>query len=118
MLEAVLVIPGMLMLAMLVIQVGLIWHGTNVAQAAAQEGLLTASGFDASPEAGERAARSYLKDVAPRLLNAPTVHADQTPTTVTVTVQADVLALPLLSFVAPTHVVEQARGPREVFVAP
>jgi hypothetical protein len=114
-LEAVLVYAAVITVTFVVIQSAFIWHGTHVAQAAAQDGLRAARGFDATPEAGEQAARNYLKDVAPRLLRGATVEADQTPTSVRVTVQGDVLAV--LSFTS-FHVSEQASGPRELFVPP
>jgi hypothetical protein len=49
-LEAVIVLPAMIVLAMLVIQYALLWHGRHVAQAAAQTGLRVARGFEATPQ--------------------------------------------------------------------
>jgi hypothetical protein len=114
-LEAVIVLPAMILFAMLVIQYALLWHGRHVAQAAAQSGLRVARGFEAAPQAGDTAARNYLADVAPNLLQAPTVRTTQTATTTTVTVQAKVLSL--MSF-GDFSVTQVASGPRELFVTP
>jgi Flp pilus assembly protein TadG len=114
-LEAVIVLPAMIVLAMLVIQYALVWHGKHVAQAAAQTGLRVARGFESTPQAGDQAVRDYLADVAPNLLQNPNVTTTQTATTTTVTVKARVL--PLMSF-GDLTITQQASGPRELFVAP
>jgi Flp pilus assembly protein TadG len=112
-LEAVIVVPAMLLLTMLVVQYALLWHGRHVAQAAAQDGLQAARAFQATPQAGEQAARAYLAQVAPNLLRNVDTRVEQSATTVTVTVDADVL--PLMTFGTLT-VSERAAGPREAFV--
>lgn len=114
-LEAAIVMPVVFTLTMLVIQYALVWHGRHVAQAAAQDGLRAARAFQSTPQAGEETARAYLADVAPRLLREVDVRAEATATTVTVSVDAQVL--PLLTF-AGISVSEEASGPRELFVTP
>lgn len=114
-LEAALVLPVMVFLTMLVIQYALVWHGRHVAEAAAREGLRAAAAYQSTPPAGQSAAADYLRQVAPHLLQRPSVTASGTAESVTVSVHADVLSL--LGF-AQLSVTETATGPVEQFVAP
>lgn len=114
-LEAALVLPVMVFLTMLVIQYALLWHGRHVAEAAAREGLRASSAYRSTPSAGQAAAADYLRQVAPNLLQRPSVTASGTAESVTVSVRADVLSL--LGF-AQLSVTETATGPVEQFVAP
>jgi Flp pilus assembly protein TadG len=119
--EAAIVLPVVVLLSMLVVQWALIWHGRHVAEAAAQTGLRTARGYQATAGAGEQAATGYLSAVAPNLLTAPSVEVTRTPTTATVRVHARVLAvIPGLSAVVSggVDIEETASGPIERFVAP
>jgi Flp pilus assembly protein TadG len=111
--EAVITLPVMIVLTMFVVQYALLWHGRNVAEAAAQDGLRTARSYQGTAALGQRAALDYLKQVAPKLLTSPRVQVDRTPTTVTVHVRAHVLSL--LGF-ARLDVTEAASGPVERFV--
>lgn len=113
--EAVITLPVVIVLTMFVVQYALLWHGRNVAEAAAQDGLRTARSYQATPAMGQRAALDYLNQVAPKLLTSPHVQVDRTPTSVTVHVRAHVLSL--LGF-AGLAVTETAAGPVERFVQP
>lgn len=117
--EATLVMPVVILLCMLVVQWALVWHGRHVAEAAAQSGLRTARGYEATATDGQTAAERYLAAVAPNLLNSPTVLVTRTQTTATVHVHARVLAvipgLPAL-LSGSVDVDETASGPVERFV--
>lgn len=113
--EAVITLPVMIALTMFVVQYALLWHGRNVAEAAAQDALRTARGYQATATMGKQAALDYLSQVAPKLLTSPQVQVDRTATTVRVRVQAHVSTI--LGFVSLT-VEESASGPVEIFVVP
>ena len=113
--EAVITLPVMISLTMFVVQYALLWHGRNVAEAAAQDGLRAARSYQGTATMGQQAALDYLRQVAPKLLTSPHVQVDRTPTTVTVHVRAHVLSL--LGF-ARLDVTETASGPVDRFVQP
>ena len=50
----------MIVLTMFVVQYALLWHGRNVAEAAAQDGLRTARSYQGTATMGQQAALSYL----------------------------------------------------------
>lgn len=111
-LEAVLVIPVAVIMTMLVVQYVLLWHARNIAEAAAQNGLRVARGYQATGPQGQASASEYLTNVAGHLLNQKQVSAERGPTTVIVTVHAKVVSvLPFGSFT----VSETATGPVEKF---
>lgn len=113
--EAVITLPVLIMMVMFVVQYALLWHGRHVAEAAAQNGLRDARGYQANAAAGERSASDYLRQVAPNLLTRPQVNANRDDTTVTVTVRATVLSIvPFGDFT----ISETAAGPVERFIAP
>ena len=112
--EVAITFPVLLLLVMLVVQFALLWHARHVAEAAAQAGLRSARGYTSTAELGQSDARSYLTQVAPRLLVAPTVDVRRTPTTVTVRVHAGVLSIVPLGL----GVDETAVGPVERYVGP
>lgn len=117
--EAVVILPIVVILTLLVVQMAMIWHGRHLAQAAAQAGVSAASGYRSSTAAGWQATTDYLQQVAPRLLANPDVGVTGGRTggtvTVTVTVRAHVATiLPFVSF----SVDESATGPVESFVPP
>jgi hypothetical protein len=114
-LEAAIVLPVIVFLTMLVIQYALLWHGRHVAEAAAREGLRAAGAYRSTPSTGQAAAADYLRQVAPNLLQRPSVTVSGAAASVTVSVHADVLSL--LGF-AQLSVSETATGPVEQFVAP
>ncbi len=111
-LEAVIVIPAVVMLTMIIVQYVMLYHARNVAEAAARDGLRVARGYQASAAQGKAAAEQYLTDVAPKLL----VHRDCTvqrgAATVAIVCHADVASVvPFGSF----SVTEHATGPVETF---
>lgn len=112
-------LPTVILLSLLVVQWALIWHGRHVAEAAAQNGLRTARGYDATAADGQTAASRYLSAVAPNLLKSPQVDVTRTATTATVQVRARVLAVvPGLTVIMSggTSIEEHASGPVERFV--
>ena len=112
--EVAITFPVLMLLVMAVVQFALLWHARHVAEAAAQNGLRSARGYASTAQLGQQDAQSYLAQVAPRLLLAPTVDVQRTPTTVTVRVHADVLSIVPLGL----RVDETAIGPVERFVGP
>lgn len=112
--EVVITFPVLILMVMGVVQFALLWHGRNVAEAAAQDGLRSARGYAATAQLGQQDAHSYLQQVAPNLLQDPEVQVDRTPTTVTVTVRANVLSIVPLGLT----VRETAAGPVERYVGP
>jgi len=56
----VITLPVMIVLTMFVVQYALLWHGRNVAEAAAQDGLRTARSYQGTATMGQQAALSYL----------------------------------------------------------
>jgi type II secretory pathway pseudopilin PulG len=113
-LEAVVVIPVVVILTMLVIQYVLLWHARNVTEAAAQNALRVARGYQAAAAQGKASATDYLHKVAGRMLDKFSVTVDRGPTAVTVTVRATVTSV--VPFGTYT-VTETAAGPVEQFQA-
>jgi len=112
--EAVVVFPAVLAMLFLIVQFALLWHGRHVAEAAAQAALRSAAGYQSTAALGERDARAYLHQVAPKLLTAQDVHVHRTATGVTVQVRANVVSL----FGMHLSVSETAAGPVERYVSP
>jgi hypothetical protein len=113
-LEAVVIIPVAVILTMLVVQYVMLWHARNIAEAAAQNGLRVARGYQATGAQGQASASEYLTNVAGHLLSQTQVNADRGPRTVVVTVHARVTSvIPFGSFT----VTETATGPVEQFSA-
>ena len=111
--EAVIIVPVIVVLTLLVVQFVLVWHGTHVAQAAAQTAARTAAAYRADPGDGQAAGDAYLAEVAPNLLPGRTVTVTADAATVTSTVHAQVLTiLPFASF----DIHESSSAPRERFV--
>ena len=111
--EAVIIVPVIVVLTLLVVQFVMVWHGTHVAQAAAQTAARTAAAYRADPGTGQAAGDAYLTEVAPNLLPGRTVTMTSDAVTVTAVVHAQVLTiLPFAAF----DVLETASAPRERFV--
>ena len=105
-------IPVVVILTMLVIQYVMLWHARNIAEAAAQNGLRVARGYQATGAQGQASASEYLRNVAGQMLGHPRVTADRGATTVVVSVHATVVSvIPFESF----SVTETATGPVEKF---
>src|SRR6476620_5287913 len=66
--EAVIIVPVIVVLTLLVVQFVLVWHGRHVAQAAAQTAARSAAAYQAQPAVGQAAGDEYLAEVAPNLL--------------------------------------------------
>ena len=111
--EAVIIVPVIVVLTLLVVQFVLVWHGRHVAQAAAQNAARSAAAYQAQPAAGQAAGDDYLAQVAPHLLPGRSVTVIRDAAGVTVIVSADVLTvIPFAAF----HIQEQATAPLEIFV--
>ena len=107
------IVPVIVVLTLLVVQFVLVWHGRHVAQAAAQTAARSAAAYQTQPVVGQAAGDAYLAEVAPNLLPGRTVTVTADATTVTSSVQAEVLAiLPFATF----DIQETATAPRERFV--
>ena len=111
--EAVILVPVIVVLTLLVVQFVLVWHGRHVAQAAAQNAARSAAAYQAQPAAGQAAGDDYLAEVAPNLLPGRTVTVTRDAAGATAIVSADVLTvIPFAAF----HIQEQATAPLEIFV--
>ncbi len=111
--EAVIIVPVIVLLTLLVVQFVLVWHGRHVAQAAAQTAAQSAATYQAQPGVGQAAGDQYLAEVAPNLLPGRSVAVTRDATAVTVIVTADVLTvIPFAGF----HIQEQATAPLEIFI--
>jgi Flp pilus assembly protein TadG len=76
--EVVLAVPVMLLLVTLVIQAGLWFHGSQLVEAAAQEGVQAGRAEGGSASAAERRAREFVAELSPSIGGAATVHATRT----------------------------------------
>ncbi len=77
--EAVILVPAIMILLLFVVQACLWAHAASVVQAAAQQGEQTASGLGGSTAAGEASARSFLASTGGGSVQAPSVHAQVFP---------------------------------------
>jgi len=111
--EAVIIVPILVVLTLLVVQFVLVWHGRHVAQAAAQTAARSAAAYQAQPAAGQAAGDDYLAEVAPNLLPGRSVTVTRDAAGAMAIVSADVLTvIPFAAF----HIQEQATAPLEIFV--
>jgi len=111
-LEAVIVIPLVVILTMITVQFVLMWHARNIAEAAARNGLRVARGYQATGAGGQLAACEYLDTVAGHLLTRRSCTASRTSSGVIITVQATVMSVvPFGKF----GVTETSTGPVETF---
>jgi|ThiBio_1000_plan_1041568.scaffolds.fasta_scaffold00444_23 type II secretory pathway pseudopilin PulG len=112
-LEAVVVIPVVVILTMLVVQYVMLWHARNVTEAAAQDALRVARGYEAAAAQGQAAGTEYLHNAAGKLLEKFTVTVDRGPAVVTVHVHGTVTSVVPFG----TYTVdESASGPVEKYV--
>lgn len=112
-LEAVVVIPVVVIVTMLVVQYVMLWHARNVTEAAAQDALRIARGYEAAAADGQAAGTEYLHNAAGKLLETFTVTVNRGSTTVSVHVHGTVSSV--LPFGTYT-VDEYASGPVEKYV--
>ncbi|WP_375504654.1 TadE/TadG family type IV pilus assembly protein [uncultured Jatrophihabitans sp.] len=111
-LEAVVVIPVVVIMTMISVQYVMVWHARNVAEAAARNGLRVARGYQATGPQGSASCTQYLDTVANKMLGQRSCTANRGGQTVVVTVHAKVMSvIPFGSFT----VDESASGPVEVF---
>ena len=112
-LEAVVVIPVVVVLTMLVVQYVMLWHARNVTEAAAQDALRIARGYKAAAGQGQAAGTEYLHNAAGKLLEKFTVSVERGPEIVTVHVHGTVASVVPFG----TYTVdESAAGPVEKYV--
>ena len=71
--EAVIIVPVIIVLTMLVIQFVLLWHGRHIAQAAAAAAARSAAGYTATAARGQADGAAYLVQVAPNMLSETAV---------------------------------------------
>jgi hypothetical protein len=112
--EAVLLIPCLVLFTLLLVQVALVWHARNVAEAAARQGVQAARLYGADPSEGRRQVHDYLDTVAPELLRGARIDLSRTPTTVSVRIRAQIL--PVAGIPLTFTIDERATGPLELFV--
>ena len=111
--EAVLIVPVIVLLTLVIVQFALVWHGRHIAQAAAQSGVDAAAGFHVDNGAGQAAAQQYLTAVAPNLLAGGDIEVAGDGRLVTVTISAQVESIiPFAHFT----VSASASGSRQQFV--
>jgi Flp pilus assembly protein TadG len=111
--EAVIIVPVIVVLTLLVVQFVLVWHGRHLAQAAAQTAARSAATYQAQPAVGQAAGDQYLAEVAPNLLPGRTVTVTRDAAGATAIVTANVLTvIPFAGF----HIQEQSTAPLEIFV--
>ena len=91
--EIVLATPVLLLLIMTVIQFGLWYHASHVAQAAAQEGARAARIDTGTAEAGRTRAAEFMASAAPTLVDAVHVDASRDDDTARVEVTGAVRSL-------------------------
>lgn len=89
--EWAVLLPVLLLLVMVTVQSGLLFHAGQVADAAADEGLEAAQAEQGSAAAGVATARRFA--YADQVLEEPQITADRGAATVTVTVTGQVTAL-------------------------
>jgi Flp pilus assembly protein TadG len=88
--ELVVVTPVLLSLILLVVQVGLYFHASHVALAAAEEGARSARALHGSAAAGQARARRFVDDLGNGLIRTPVVTASRSQTTARVEVRGQV----------------------------
>lgn len=102
--ELVIVTPVLLLLIMMIIQFGIWYHASHVAQAAAQEGVRTVRVEAGTASAGKLRAERFVSSAAPTLLVDVNVAATRSATTARVDVNATVRSIvPGLSLPVHAH---------------
>ena len=91
--ETVLAVPVLLFLIMVIIQAGLWCHGSQIMEAAAQEGVRAGRVDSATAVDAEERARQFVSTLSPSLASTSTVHASKTAATTRVTVEGQVEAV-------------------------
>jgi Flp pilus assembly protein TadG len=91
--ELVIVTPVLLLLILLIVQIGLYFHASHIALAAAEEGARAARTRLGTATAGQARARRFVTALGGGLLLSPVVTASRGPTTARVEVRARVATL-------------------------
>jgi Flp pilus assembly protein TadG len=113
--ETVIVAPAVFLLIMTVVQVALIAHARNVAEAAAQEAVAAARRFDGTAADGSATATAALAALGPRMLTDQRVRVQRSASTAEVTISGRVISLaPGLGLT----ISATASGPVERYVPP
>lgn len=77
--EVVIAVPVLLFMIMLVIQAGMWFHGSQLAEAAAQEGVQAGRVANGTTTAAEARAREFLTQLSPTVASEARVAATRTP---------------------------------------
>ena len=112
-LAAVLVMPVVVLLMLSVAQYVVYYHASQLATAAAQEGVRAAQVLDATEDDGRAHAEDFLAQAGPNLVLGPTVAATRGPEAARVEIAA---SAPRLVPVVPLGIHAVASGPVELFV--
>ena len=88
--ETVLVVPIVLFLILLVLQAGLWFHGSQLVEAAAQEGMQAGRVETGTVSAAEERAKQFVTSLSPSIAATTEVHASRTASTTRVEVAAQV----------------------------
>jgi Flp pilus assembly protein TadG len=88
--ELVIVTPVLLLLVLLVVQVGLYFHASHIALAAAEEGARAARTRLGTAAAGQARARRFAAALGDGLIRSPVVTATRSPATARVEVRGQV----------------------------
>jgi hypothetical protein len=111
--DAIIVLPGVILIVLVALQIALYYVGSNVAQAAATASYSDARAYQSTPSAGHTAGNQVLKQTS-GYLTSPSVEVDRAATTVTVTVTGH--AVSLLPFLTLPEVKRTITGPIERWV--
>ncbi|WP_082772287.1 TadE/TadG family type IV pilus assembly protein [Actinoplanes sp. TFC3] len=78
--ELVIAMPLLLLMVMLVIQAGVWWHATHIAQAAATRAASTAAAYQSNARAGQEVGAGTLTAIGSGVLKNPSVQVTRTAT--------------------------------------
>jgi Flp pilus assembly protein TadG len=109
------IFPVTLLIVFGIIQFGIWYHANDIAQAAAQQSVRSASSYGGTQADGTREAGRVLSENANGLIVHTQVACNRTPETATVTVTGD--ALQVIPFI-PLPVKATATAPVEAFLPP
>lgn len=113
--EMVILFPVTLLVVLIIIQFGLWYHAADIARAAAQQGVKTASAYGATAGAGQVQARAVLDENGRSLIQGTTVTPFRDGAQARITVTGTALTVvPILHL--PIH--ETATAPVEAFRPP
>ena len=112
-LAAVLVVPAVVLVILMASQAVVYWHASQLATAAAQEGVRAAQVLDGTEADAQAHAQDFLAQAGPALVLSPSVHVTRSADRARVEIQATAARLvPGLSL----DIHADASGPVERFV--